>query len=279
MLTLRAPAKINLFLLITGRNESGFHLLDSVFCFTHDLYDEIIIVPTSATENSVKFIGASQAIGADNSVSRVLRFVNDYAKRYFNVTLVKNLPVAAGIGGGSADAAALLRYFGGLHNISEVLLSQVALSVGFDTLACLYSHPCHVTGMGEKIVALPESKLVYPILLVCPNFPVSSAEVYKNFRERRSIFSAESNLAGDHQAFEDMLSLPNDLTDAAIEIAPVISDVLKSIKNCKGNKVTKLCGSGPTCIGVFDTVENLRDAHSELIRHHKWWVKIAHISL
>ncbi|ACT69678.1 4-(cytidine 5'-diphospho)-2-C-methyl-D-erythritol kinase [Neorickettsia risticii] len=279
MLTLRAPAKINLFLLITGRNESGFHLLDSVFCFTDDLYDEITIVPTSATENSVKFIGASQVIGADNSVTRVLSFVNDYAKRYFNVTVVKNLPVAAGIGGGSADAAALLRYFGRLCNISEALLNQVALSVGFDTLACLYSRPCHVTGMGEKIVPLPELKLAYPILLVCPNFPVSSAEVYKNFRERGRIFSAESNLAEVHRTFEDMLSLPNDLTDAAIEIAAVISDVLKSIKNCRGNKVAKLCGSGPTCIGVFDTVENLKAAHSELMCHHKWWVRIAHVSL
>lgn len=277
--TLRAPAKINLFLLLTGRTESGLHLIESVFCFADDLYDEIKLIRTSGSTHSVRFINAFHEVGPDNTVTRALGLLEEYIEGCFDVTVVKNLPVAAGVGGGSADAAALLNYFGDLYKITTTSLEQMALSVGFDTVVCLYGRPCHVTGMGDKIIASSCLSIRQSILLVCPRVSVSASTVYKHFRESDMPFSVGSDFKKGVLTFGEMIRLPNDLTDSAIKVAPIIKEVLSSIESCPGNEVAKLCGSGPTCMGLFDTAENLNSAYLKFLEREECWVKIVHISL
>ncbi|AHX11615.1 GHMP kinase family protein [Neorickettsia helminthoeca str. Oregon] len=276
LVVLRAPAKINLFLLVTGR-DSGFHLIDSFFCFTHDFCDTIELISSTQSVHSVEFLNASHPIESQNSITKVLSFIESYADSYFDVRITKNIPVAAGMGGGSADAAALLRYFSSVYSISAPVLREIALSIGLDTIACLHGSPCHVTGKGEQILPLPKRNVLRSLLLVCPKVAVDTSMVYRCFHESDAAFSAKLENVPDYFTFEGALTLPNDLTDAAICIAPVIRDVLNDIRNCVGNKFAKLCGSGPTCIGVFDTEENLGNACSKLRRD--WWAKVVQISL
>jgi len=277
--TVSAPAKINLFLHITGRRPDGYHRLESLVEFADphsDSCDRLHFAP--AEKFSLTIAGKFSAVLKDtdpqhNLVTRAAKILcGDLLP--VAVTLEKNLPVAAGIGGGSADAAACLRA------LSQITGKNAAehglLTLGADLPACLESRACLVRGIGEDIrpVTLPR----YALLLVHPDVPVPTPEVFKTYAAEQQIFS---NKSIDFQSlnFEELLHLlgksRNDLQNAAMRICPEISDVLNALQKEAGCLLSRMSGSGATCFGIFDGRENAGIALANLQKTYPAWWTVA----
>lgn len=272
-----APAKINLFLHVTGRRPDGYHELDSLIAFA-DLGDRIAAAP--AAELSLE-IGGRFAEGlryeADNLVLRAARLLTERAGVAAGaaITLEKNLPVASGIGGGSADAAATLRALDRLWSLgmAPAELSAVGLSLGADVPVCLFGRAARVSGIGDVIAPAPHLPPL-GLLLVNPGVAVPTPAV---FAARQGAFSgAVPPLPGFADAASLVASLGatrNDLTVPALSVAPVIGRVLDAISACEGCLLVRLSGSGATCFGLFgDTGGAEAAARAIAVREQGWWV-------
>ena len=253
----RARAKVNLYLHITGRRADGYHDLDSLAVFP-DIGD-VLSVATSDTlglEVTGPF-APGLAGGGDNLVLRAARALLEAAGATHGaaLTLEKNLPVASGIGGGSADAAAALRLLDRVWGLGlpAAQLAGIALGLGADVPVCLAGSPARMSGIGEVIgvaPALPACGMV----LVNPGVPVATAEV---FRGRLDAYSAPANLPArwaDAAALADTLGhLSNDLEAPALRLCPPIGEALLWLRGRPGCRFARMSGSGATCFGLFDS--------------------------
>ena len=274
-LSVEAPAKINLYLHVLGRRADGYHLLDSLIAFA-TVRDRVTLRPAPAFSfASDGEFAAALPPGDDNLVSRAARALAEARGMdpKCAVTLTKDLPVAAGIGGGSADAAATLLGLRALWDldIDDDELSRIGLTLGADVPACLRGTTLYAGGVGERIdpgPALPPLGLV----LVNPRVPVSTAEVFRRFagpfsEPRRLAEPAAENFVGQ------LAARRNDLTEAATGLAPVIATVLETIEREAGCLLARLSGSGPTCFGLFGDEAAARDAGAAIAaRRADWWV-------
>ena len=275
-----APAKINLYLHVTGKSEDGFHLLDSLIVFA-DCGDQIVAAPADQLTFSIDgpFAGALSN-GDDNLVIKAAHMLAELAgiEPLAKITLTKNLPIASGIGGGSADAAATLQ---ALIELWRITLSQdelftLAGQSGADVPVCLTGKPSFVSSIGEKIAPaapLPKAWLV----LVNPGEPVATPEV---FAKRVGDFSAAQPFDVTPATPNELASIlgerQNDLTTAATKVAPVISDVLSALRATSGQLLSRLSGSGATCFALFDDETAARNAATSLQADHPaWWVQAA----
>jgi 4-diphosphocytidyl-2-C-methyl-D-erythritol kinase len=272
-----APAKLNLFLHVTGRRPDGYHLLDSLVAFT-EVGDRITARHADSLSLFVTGPFAGALTGeADNLVLRAARLLAEEAGRtpVAALTLEKNLPVAAGIGGGSADAAATLRALVRLWGLalSADRLSALGLQLGADVPACLLDRPCRLTGIGERLAPLP-SLPALPVLLVNPGVPLSTPAV---FRARMGDFgmAAPAILPEEPAALLDMLRAQrNDLTDAARTLVPQIGAVLSRLEALPGCRLARLSGSGPTCFALMRDAESAATGALALQTEQPgWWVR------
>jgi 4-diphosphocytidyl-2-C-methyl-D-erythritol kinase len=263
-----APAKVNLFLHVTGKRADGYHLLDSLAVFP-DVGDVVSVADAEAL--SLEIAGAFGGVlraEADNLLLRVAKLLAP--ARGVALRLEKNLPVASGIGGGSADAAAVLRLLAELWGLEDVDLAPLALTLGADVPVCLVSRPIRMRGVGEILVpapALPE----FGMVLVNPGVGVPTPAVFK---ARRGAFSPAPVLPERWAGFEDMIgdlaACTNDLEAAAIGIAPVIGEVLEALKALPGAGLARMSGSGATCFALFASAAEARAAAASLNRP-EWW--------
>lgn len=277
-----APAKVNLALHVTGRRADGYHLLDSLVCFTED--GDGLDVAVAVAEDRLLVRGPfAQDVpsGPENILLRAL----GTARRQFadrghvvpplSLTLDKRLPVAAGIGGGSADAAALLRMLAGIAPDSGAALRRAAVGLGADVPMCLDGRPCRVTGIGEVLEPLagfPDVAMV----LVNPGVPVATPDVFRALASRHNPPLPDL----PHQGFADVGALVawlgltrNDLEPPALRLAPVIEAACRALRD-EGALFTRMSGSGATIFGLFDDVRRAELAGRALAgRHPKWWVK------
>lgn len=275
VLTEAAPAKINLFLHVLGRRDDGYHLLDSVAVFAGAA--DVLSVEHDdgfALELTGPF-GTLLETERDNLVLRAGRLLAQAARMapYGRVVLEKNLPIASGIGGGSADAAAALRLLNRYWalDFSRADLLALAAKLGADVPVCLAPRPMRMSGAGETLAEAP----VPPrcgILLANPGLPVATADV---FRARTGPFSApdallpEAWLSARSMAM-DLSRLRNDLEPAAITLCPAIADVLAAIRGTEGNFLARMSGSGATCFGIYADADRARRAASAISRPG-WW--------
>jgi len=277
MIAAFAPAKLNLSLQVVGKRIDGYHLLDSLVAFA-DIGDEIVVAPNELLTLSIDGPFAPALLETpDNLVLRAARVlaeslgVADGAK----VRLTKNLPVASGIGGGSADAAATLRalgqLWGGLPEPDR--LAELAYALGADTIACLASAPAWMSGTGEilePVGALPEAGLV----LVNPGVAVATPQV---FRARSGPFSrpARFDMPGDAAGLARALAgTANDLAAAARTLAPAIGEVLAALENLPGTLIARMSGSGATCFALYAGRADAKAAADRLRASAPpgWWV-------
>jgi 4-diphosphocytidyl-2-C-methyl-D-erythritol kinase len=251
-----AAAKINLYLHVTGRRADGYHLLDSLVAFP-DIGDNLTAEPAAALSIEIGGPEAASLAGEvrDNLVLRAARLLADHTgtARGAALRLEKNLPVAAGIGGGSSDAAAALRALTALWGLStgKQALCDVAVRLGADVPACLHGGPVWVGGIGERVepvAGLPQAG----ILFANPRKQLPTAAV---FAARSGPFSEPGRFApmpkdaiGLAQALG---SRRNDLTRAAIDLVPEIGAVLARLAELPGALITRMSGSGPTCFALF----------------------------
>jgi 4-diphosphocytidyl-2-C-methyl-D-erythritol kinase len=242
-----AYAKINLALHVRGREPDGYHRIETLFAFCED---GDVLTATEADVLSLEVTGpfaGALAGEEDNLVLEAARALGRTAA----FTLDKRLPVAAGLGGGSADAAAALRMLGGG--------ADVAVRLGADVPACLLSRTSRGTGRGDEIEPVEIAGLGgTPVLLVNPGVPLSTAAVF------RAWDGVDRGPLGDWQEGR------NDLQAAAIRLAPEIADVLDALS---GARIARMSGSGATCFGLYAS-EAQRDAEAVRIAAARpgWWV-------
>src|SRR5215469_2486901 len=272
-----AAAKVNLYLHITGRRADGYHLLDSLIAFP-DIGDDITAEP--APHLSLEIVGPEAASLAgrhgDNLVLRAARLLAGHTATTSGAALrlQKNLPVAAGIGGGSSDAAAAMRVLTALWGLSlgEPALCDLAVRLGADLPACLHANPVWVGGVGERVepaVGLPQAG----ILLANPRIELPTAAV---FAARSGPFGGPSRFSpiptdalGLAQA---LMSRRNDLTGAAIGLVPEIGAVLARLESLPGALIARMSGSGPTCFALFrDRAAAVRACGALSASEPGWW--------
>ncbi len=274
VLQLSAPAKINLYLHVTGRRADGYHLLDSLVAFA-GLADGIELAPSRDFEIDTDgpFADASGP-PEDNLALRAARALAEAAdvSAGVRIRVTKHIPAAAGLGGGSADAAAVLAGLMRLWDVPEgaVDLASVGLQLGADIPACLAGRPVFVGGIGDEIVDAPPLPAAW-LLLVNPGVAVSTPSV---FAGRRGGFSAAARFAMAPSSTAELAAIlesrGNDLTEAACRLAPVIDDVLSAIRAAPGCRLARMSGAGATCIGLFDD-EAEAAAALPSVRRGDWW--------
>lgn len=280
-LSITAPAKINLTLRVTGRRADGYHLLDSLVVFT-ELGDELSVRAPVADEAALSLtvdgpFAAPLNGESDNLVLRAARHLAEDAQIVPQAafTLTKRLPVASGIGGGSADAAAALHLLNDLWGLERSLaeLQALALPLGADIPVCLLKRPTMMRGIGETL--LPLDRLPdFALLLVNPGAALSTAEI---FAARQGTFTTPTPPSSAFTALDaliDWLSLEaNDLEEPARRLCPAVGEVLEALGRTAGCRLARMSGSGATCFGLYATLAEAEAAAEAVARAYPaWWV-------
>lgn len=281
-----APAKINLYLHVTGRRDDGYHTLDSLVAFA-DCGDEITLAPSQ----DLKFTATGPFAGAFNkkeldasphsanlavhaawSLARLVKKIPDVA-----ITLEKNLPLGAGLGGGSADAAAIvwgmLEYWKLPQNLPD--LPELLLSLGADVPVCLNCRTSRISGIGEKLAPGPDFPDI-PIVLVYPGKPCNTAKIFGLFHGKHTHSLSLPPAFDDPESLADFLkhNTENQLLSAALSEVPDIHNVITALQAQDGNLLARMSGSGSSCFGIFGTENAAQKAAKTLAAENPdWWVR------
>lgn len=278
-----APAKINLTLRVAGRRADGYHELRSLVVFA-DIGDRL--TARSADDITLVLNGAfAPALQGedDNLVLRAARALRDATgfKGGAHLMLEKNLPVASGIGGGSADAAAALRALIRLWHVTPEpeALTRLALSIGADIPVCLQSKPAMMWGRGENLAFLDRLPRFW-LVLVNPGVAVSTAAVFRGLSAPALAGPPDSPALPSFASLDELVSWlkdeGNDLESPARELAPEIDDVLASLGSTVDCRLARMSGSGATCFAVYPQEDAAREAvHVLKAAHPAWWVETA----
>lgn len=276
-LTQDAYAKVNLYLHVCGRRDNGYHELDSLIVFAQT-GDRITVSPADdlTLEITGPMAGYIDGSADDNLVMQAAKGLQQLCAtdQGAHIVLDKRLPVAAGIGGGSGDAAATLKALCQLWRQfpDPRGLEGLALSLGADVPICMKGHANHVGGIGEVITPLPPLPDCW-MVLVNPMVAVSTPAVFK---ARSGDFSAPMPMGGDYDFDGFIAALKdrcNDLSAPAISIAPEIEMVLSALDQQPGCQLARMSGSGATCFALFATQNEAESAEKTLKSlHSDWWV-------
>lgn len=287
-----APAKINLTLRIGRRRPDGYHDLESLVVFA-DLGDEVQFVPAAALGLSVDGPMAAQAGPLDGNL--VLKAAHALQARAANIKsghfhLTKRLPAAAGLGGGSSDAAAALRLLARINGLSlqDTGMTAAALATGADVAVCLDPQPRIMRGIGD-VLSAPLRLPPLHAVLVNARVPVPTGAVFASLAKERA--------AGDPQSLDgDAASLlteaggaltpdplldaigasRNDLEAPALALFPAVGETLAALRTIASCRLARMSGSGGTCFGLFGSSDDAKEAAARIaFRHPQWWVQAA----
>jgi 4-diphosphocytidyl-2-C-methyl-D-erythritol kinase len=277
-----APAKVNLTLRILARRPDGYHSLESLVAFAR-LTDRLTLTPGRPLELSVG--GPTANASGDLRDNLVLKAARALARevpglRLGRFTLTKRIPVAAGLGGGSSDAAAALRLLARANRIApdDPRLMKAARRVGADVPVCLDPRPRTMRGIGERL-SKPLSLPALPAVLVNPGIELQTRAVFARLGRARGGKAARSGLANivptDREAlFAFLEDHGNDLEPPAIALAPPVARVLKTLRALPGCRLARMSGSGATCFGLFASSRAAAAGARALAQAHpRWWIK------
>ncbi len=276
-----APAKLNLYLHVLGRRLDGYHDLQSLVAFV-DIGDTLHAAPAEGFSFAVTGpMAAALDCGEsdDNLCVRAARSLAAYAGRTPDValTLTKRLPVASGIGGGSADAAATLRLLCNFWGIAlpEDELAAIGLSLGADVPACLGAVPALVGGIGERVRPVPPLPPA-AVVLVNPGFGLATARVFRDWRGPGKPAAEWTPPPHAAALAMQLIQRRNDLTEAATGQEPAIAEVLDALAARPDCLLARMSGSGATCFGLFENAA-VAEAAAEVMQatHPTWWVRAA----
>ena len=268
-----APAKINLTLHVTGQRDDGYHLLDSLVVFA-DLGDRLVMRRAAAPSLSVTGpMAAGVPLGADNLVLRAARAMGVDLE----IGLEKHLPSAAGIGGGSSDASAVLR--GAVALVPALALpADAGLSLGADVPVCRMARAARMRGIGEAVAPVEGLPEVHGVL-VNPGVAVSTAVIFRSLA-RKDNAAMPDVLPGWRDAADLAAWLAgqrNDMQAAAVAAVPVVGDVIAAIGATAGCLLARMSGSGATCFGLYADAYAAARAADALTRPG-WWVRAVRLS-
>jgi 4-diphosphocytidyl-2-C-methyl-D-erythritol kinase len=285
-------AKVNLSLRVVGRRVDGYHDLESVVAFA-DCADRLTL--EAGGELSLTCTGPLAAACGETADNLVLKAARLLAERVPDLTLGqftldKVLPVAAGIGGGSADAAAALRLLAQANGLvlDDERLSEVALETGADVPVCLLSRACDMTGVGDGLLPLDLPKL--PCVMVNPNVAVPTKDVFAALGLRNGELLVGVTDVIESPAWpekgasiadwvEALSLVPNDLEAPAMRIQPVIGEVLAALRTSNGALLARMSGSGATCFALYGSAAEAQAAAQKILADHPaWWVHAGTLS-
>ena len=273
-----APAKLNLYLHVIGRRADGYHLLDSLVAFA-SLHDTVMVRASGRLTLDVGGPFAADLEGApDNLVLKAARLLAEAAGREAKaeIALSKNLPVAAGLGGGSADAAAALRALCELWRLPArgPELADIALRIGADVPVCLASRPAFVGGVGASLAPAPALPPVC-VVLANPGRALATGEVFAAHDGRFGPPGRFTDAPGDANGLASVLKARrNDLGKAARGIVSEIGAVIEALSGAPGCRMARMSGSGASCFGLFADASAAGEARRALAaRHPDWWVE------
>ncbi|WP_448657837.1 4-(cytidine 5'-diphospho)-2-C-methyl-D-erythritol kinase [Sphingomonas sp. CJ99] len=265
-----APAKINLALHVRARRPDGYHELETLFAFV-EAGDTVTVAPADRDGFALSGqFSAQLGAGDDNLVIRARdRFRSGFGLPAVRILLDKQLPVASGIGGGSADAAATLRALARMQGIAvdDPTLLAIADALGSDVPACLLSRTAIGRGRGEALVPVVGHP-GQPVLLVNPGIAVSTAQVFARWDgvDRGALPDGPDIMAAAGAG-------RNDLYPPALEVAPSIAEPMRWLAGQPGAGLVRMSGSGATCFALFDSNDAARAAAERGRAHSHWWVR------
>ncbi len=277
-----APAKINLTLRVVGRRADGYHEIESLVAFAR-LGDGVTLTPGAPLGLDVRGPFASRAgRTADNLVLKAAR---ELARRVDALALGrfvldKRLPVAAGLGGGSADAAAALRLLAAANDLApdDPRLLAAARATGADVPVCLDPRPRIMRGIGD-VLSAPLDLPPLPVVLVNPGEPLATRDVFAAFAAGApapgaAIDVAATRLDSLRAVLDALAGAANDLEPAAVSLCPAVADVLAALARTGSCRLARMSGSGATCFGLFDS-ERAAEAAARSLRgvQRAWWVR------
>ena len=265
----KAYAKINLFLNVLNKTKNNLHKLKSLVCFI-DLYDEIVI--TESKDFSIKIKGPFKNFIKKNIIEKTFvtfsNFIN--LKTNYKISLNKKIPVSAGLGGGSADAAVVLQGLNLLNKkkIKQKDLFKIAMKIGFDVPACLYNKNVFFSGHGQILSKAPKIPQ-FSILLINPRKELSTKKIFSLYKSKKS--KKISNLKYKN-FFSWILKQNNDLQKYSEKFVPEIKEMLIFLNSSKNCFFSKMTGSGPTVFGLFRKKKDAKKLNLLLKKKHpKWW--------
>jgi 4-diphosphocytidyl-2-C-methyl-D-erythritol kinase len=279
-----APAKINLFLHVGDKRADGFHELESLVVFA-DVGDALTFEPAETLTLKIDGpFGEGLAAENDNLVLRAARALAAQAGRAAGaaITLTKNLPVASGIGGGSADAAAALRGLRRLWQLDlpDAALPALAATLGSDVPVCVESKSAWMEGRGERVTPAPGVPGA-ALVLVNPKVAVPTGPVFQALKTRSGVGGVDHAVVlKDAKSLVAFLkTTANDLQPPALQIAPVVGEVLGELSRMPGALLWRMSGSGATCFGLFEDEATAAMAAIALTHSHPgWWVQATRIA-
>lgn len=266
LLTETAYAKINLALHIRGRRDDGYHELETVFAFV-DAGD--VLTARSAPGDTIVTQGEfSRLMGParENLVARALALLPHEGG--IELTVEKNLPVAAGLGGGSADAGAVFRLIRTMQGLPEDW-PRMAGSLGADVPACVDSVTCIGRGIGTQLEPLPAASITgTPVLLVNPRLPLATKSVFARWEGH------DRGPLGEGDVRQIAWEGRNDLEEPAVDLCPAIGWILKALRET-GAELVRMSGSGATCFGLYSNPAQRDEAARQIARLHPGWWQMA----
>jgi 4-diphosphocytidyl-2-C-methyl-D-erythritol kinase len=277
-----APAKVNLTLRVLGRRADGYHDIESLVVFA-GVGDELAFAP--GDELALTVAGPTADAAGDIADNLVLKAARALAYRVEGLkvgsfALSKRLPVAAGLGGGSSDAAAALRLLAAANGIApgDPRLMQAARATGADVPVCLDPRPRLMRGIGD-ILSDPLDLPKLPAVLVNPGVAVPTRDVFAALNPGPGVQSADSGPPKTAVLLDEISNGRNDLEEPAIGLQPVIAKVLAVLRKLDGCRLSRMSGSGATCFGLFDSTHSAQAAARTLhVGYPDWWVRATVLS-
>jgi 4-diphosphocytidyl-2-C-methyl-D-erythritol kinase len=277
-----APAKVNLTLRVLGRRPDGYHEIESLVAFA-GFGDRLTFTPGGKL--SLTSAGPQAMHAGSDADNLVLKAASELAARIPGIALgafhlEKNLPVAAGVGGGSADAAAALRLLAPANGLAsgDPRLFAAARATGADVPVCLESRPRLMRGIGE-ILSAPLDLPPLAAVLVNPGVALATKLVFAGWKpvgEPAAVLdlAAVAKMKTSERLLEVLAEQANDLEAAAIALAPAIAEVVAALRGLAGCRLARMSGSGSTCLGLFSSADEAAMAAETLSRKHlHWWVR------
>jgi 4-diphosphocytidyl-2-C-methyl-D-erythritol kinase len=278
-LTARASAKINLTLRVGGRRADGLHEIESLVVFSN-VADELTLDP--ARPRGLELLGPLLADCGPSPDNLVLKAAGALAAHIFDLrigrfSLIKRIPVAAGLGGGSADAAAALRLLAEANGLKpdDPRLYEAARVTGADVPVCLEPRPRIMRGAGE-ILSAPLKLRPLAAVLVNPGRALATRDVFTVFDQSPPVWSPQRStpFSAQDDLFAYLQAQPNDLEAAALGLQPAIGEVLAALQKLQACRLARMSGSGPTCFGLFDSEADAAPAAAALrAGHPSWWIE------
>ena len=277
--SVKAYAKINLFLHIMARKETGYHEIESLFVFTNFanfLEIKIDHKKYRYDKSEVVFINSKSKIDSRyNTIIKAINMLIRYAPSCTKVfvKVIKNIPSASGLGSGSSDAGAIIRTIGKIWNVERSILNEIALNIGSDVPASIDSKAVLVRGFGEKLsyISNTHSLLKDIVIIKLKKKFLSTPEVYSKFSGE---FSQPIEWSDNINLLQLVKNTRNDLQEIAINFIPEIKDVISTLELQKGCVVARMSGSGVACFGIFDNEENAKIAKITIGTENSNWLVI-----